>query len=331
MAHAPASDSSAPLRIGISRCLLGDEVRWDGGHKRDGFLVGTFGRYVEWVPVCPEVESGLPVPRETLRLVRSPYGGVPVNGIPVRLIFPSGGDWTDEMAGWAATRVRHLEAERLDGYILKKDSPSCGMTRVKIYGDTGPSERTGRGLFAEALLARMPDLPVEEEGRLNDPRLRENFVERVFAYRRLKALFTGRWTVGDLVRFHTAHKLTLLAHRPEAYRALGRLVAEAKALPRDEVRATYTHDFMAAMAVVATPARHANVLRHMLGHLRGKTDEAARDEILGLIDEHRRGLVPLIVPLTLLRHYVRRAKVAYLEGQTYLEPHPRELALRNHV
>lgn len=331
MDHAHASDSSGPLRIGISRCLLGDEVRWDGGHKRDGFLVGTIGRHVEWVPVCPEVESGLPVPRETLRLMRSPYGGVPVNGIPVRLVFRSGGDWTDEMAGWAATRVRELERERLDGYILKKDSPSCGMTRVKIHGESGPGARVGRGLFAEALATHFPDLPVEEEGRLNDPRLRENFIERVFAYHRLKALFEGRWTVGDLVRFHTAHKLTLLAHRPEAYRALGRLVAEAKALPRAEVKATYMHDFMAAMAVVATPARHANVLQHMLGHLRGRIDASARDEILGLIDEHRRGIVPLIVPLTLLRHYVRRAAVEYLEGQTYLEPHPRELALRNHV
>jgi uncharacterized protein YbgA (DUF1722 family)/uncharacterized protein YbbK (DUF523 family) len=322
---------SDSLRIGISRCLLGEEVRWDGGHKRDGFLVGTFGRYVEWVPVCPEVESGLPVPRETLRLVRSPYGGVDVNGVRVRMVFRSGGDWTDEMAEWAAARVGQLEKERLDGYILKKDSPSCGMTRVKVYGDEGPSERVGRGVFAEALMARFPHLPVEEEGRLNDPRLRENFVERIFAYHRLTALFSGRWTVGTLVAFHTAHKLTLLAHQPAAYRALGRLVADAKALPRAEVKAAYMADFMAAMAVVATPAKHANVLQHMLGHLRGKIDAAARDEILGLIDELRRGVVPLIVPLTLLGHYVRRHQVAYLEGQTYLEPHPRELALRNHV
>jgi len=320
------------IRIGISQCLLGAHVRWDGGHKRDGFLVGTFGQHVDWVPVCPEVESGLPVPRETLRLVRSPRGGVPVNGVLVRLIFPkSGGDWTDEMAGWAETRVRQLEGERLDGYILKRDSPSCGMARVKVYGDTGPSARVGRGVFAEALLARFPDLPVEEEGRLSDPRLRENFVERVFAYHRLTALFGGRWTLGGLVAFHTAHKLTLLAHQPAAYRALGRLVAEAKAQPRDALKARYRRDFMAALSVVATPAKQANVLQHMLGHLRGRIDASARDEILGLIDEHRRGIVPLIVPLTLLRHYVRRERIEYLEGQTWLDPHPRELALRNHV
>ena len=320
------------IRIGISQCLLGAQVRWDGGHKRDGFLVETFGRYVDWVPVCPEVESGLPMPRETLRLVRSPKGGVTVNGVLVRLIFPrSGGDWTDEMAGWAATRIRQLESERLDGYILKRDSPSCGMARVKVYGDTGPSVRTGRGIFAEALLSRFPDLPVEEEGRLNDPRLRENFVERVFAYHRLNALFEARWTVGGLVRFHTAHKLTLLAHQPAAYQALGRLVAGAKALPREALKTRYRREFMAALAIVATPAKHANVLQHMLGHLRGAIDAAARDEILGLIDEHRRGVVPLVVPLTLLRHYVRRLEVDYLQGQTYLEPHPRELALRNHV
>lgn len=320
------------IRIGISQCLLGAEVRWDGGHKRDGFLVETFGRHVEWVPVCPEVESGLPVPRETMRLVRSPLGGALVNGVLVRLIFPkSGGDWTDEMAAWSERRTHALDAERLDGYILKKDSPSCGMTRVKVYGDTGPSARVGRGLFAEALMARFPDLPVEEEGRLNDPRLRENFVERVFAYHRLRALFDGRWTAGGLVAFHTAHKLTLLAHQPAAYRDLGRLVAGAKALPRPELKARYTHEFMAAMSVVATPAKHANVLQHMLGHLRGKIDAPARDEVAALIEEHRRGIMPLIVPLTLLRHHVRRHQVTYLEGQTYLEPHPRELALRNHV
>jgi uncharacterized protein YbgA (DUF1722 family)/uncharacterized protein YbbK (DUF523 family) len=320
------------IRIGISQCLLGAKVRWDGGHKRDGFLVETFGRYVEWVPVCPEVESGLPVPRETLRLVRSPKGGVSVNGVLVRLIFPkSGGDWTDEMAEWAEARVAQLAAARLDGYILKKDSPSCGMTRVKVYGDTGPSAPVGRGVFAEALLARLPNLPVEEEGRLNDPRLRENFVERVFAYHRLSTLFAGPWKVGDLVRFHTAHKLTLLAHQPAAYRAMGQLVAGAKALPREALKERYVREFMAALSVLATPAKHANVLQHMLGYLRGVIDASARAEILELIDEHRRGIVPLIVPLTLLRHYVKRQQIAYLEGQSYLEPHPRELALRNHV
>ena len=321
------------VRIGISRCLLGDEVRWDGGHKRDAYLVDIFGPQVTWVPVCPEIESGLPVPRPTMRLEHSPEGGALVNGILVRLIMPrTGGDWTDEMAGWARQKAQTLAGQHLDGFILKRDSPSCGLERVKIYGGGGGvGERKGRGLFAEALLAACPDLPVEEEGRLTDARLRENFIERVFAHARLSALFAGRWTVGDLVRFHTAHKLTLLAHRPATYKALGTLVAHAKGRARDEVRAEYAHAFMDGLRAIATPVRHVNVMHHMMGHLRGLVDAGARDEMLDLIEEYRKGHVPLVVPLTLLHHYAKRHKVAYLLGQTYLEPHPRELALRNHV
>lgn len=311
---------------------MGDAVRWDGGHKRDAYLVEVFGPQVTWVPVCPEVESGLPVPRPTLRLERSPEGGVEVNGILVRLIMPrSGGDWTDEMAGYAAQRVKALAAADLDGFILKRDSPSCGLDRVKVYGGGGAGERKGRGVFTEALVRVLPHLPMEEEGRLTDPKLRENFIERVFAHARLRAMFSARWTIGSLVRFHTVHKLTLLAHQPTAYQSLGRLVARAKGMPRADLREAYTAQFMAALSVVATPARHVNVMEHMLGYLRDQVDQDARDEMRRLVHDYRRGVVPLIVPLTLLHHYARRHKVEYLLGQTYLEPHPRELALRNHV
>jgi uncharacterized protein YbgA (DUF1722 family) len=205
------------------------------------------------------------------------------------------------------------------------------MNRVKVYSPGGMSERAGRGLFAEALIARMPSLPVEEEGRLSDPPLRENFIERVFAYQRLRRLFEGAWSVGDLVAFHTAHKLTLMAHSPVAYRDLGRLVANAGNQASAAIESTYQAQFMAAMSIVATPKRHANVLQHMLGYFKKTLDADARAEILGLIEEHRRSTVPLIVPLTLMRHHVRRHQVTYLQGQTYLEPHPRELSLRNHV
>lgn len=319
------------VRIGVSRCLLGDTVRWDGGHKRDAFLTGTLAAYVDWVPVCPEVESGLDVPRPTMRLEASPRGGTRVNGLLVRLIAPATGiDWTDELAAWSARKAEALARLSLDGFVLKKDSPSCGLERVRVYQEGGAAVRTGRGVFAEALLQACPLLPVEDEGRLTDARLRENFVERVFAYRRLRALFEGRWTVGALVAFHTAHKLALLAHKPEGYRALGRLVARAASTPRAELRERYEHGFMETLRVIATPAKHANVMHHMVGHLRGVVDAASRDELLTLIDDHRRGLVPLIVPLTLLRHHARVHGVAYLLGQTYLEPHPKELALRNH-
>jgi uncharacterized protein YbgA (DUF1722 family)/uncharacterized protein YbbK (DUF523 family) len=313
------------IRVGISSCLLGEEVRFDGGHKRDPFLVGTLGPYVEWVPVCPEVEVGMGTPREPIRLVRV--------GESVRLIGTrSAGDWTERMERFARSRVAALAPLGLSGYVLKKDSPSCGMTRVKVYpSGGGVAERNGTGLFAEALKRRFPSLPVEEEGRLTDPHLRENFVERVFAYHRLQELFGARWTVGDLVRFHTAHKLVLLAHQPTAYAALGRLVASAKALPRAELRSRYETEFMEALARLATPGRHANVLQHIAGYFKKDLDEACRAELQQLIDDHRAGLVPLIVPITLVRHYVRRLGVTYLEGQVYLSPHPKEMALRNHV
>ena len=319
------ANGAGPIRVGVSSCLLGDEVRFDGGHKRDPFLVGIFGRFVEWVRVCPEVEVGMGTPREPIRLVRAEDG--------VRLIGTrTSADWTERMERFARARVAALDGDGLSGYVLKKDSPSCGMERVKIYPSSGGvSERTGVGLFAAALRVRFPSLPIEEEGRLSDSRLRENFVERVFAYHRLQALFASRWTLGGLVRFHTAHKLVLLSHHPPSYASLGRLVAGAKGTPRAELRAQYETEFMAALARIATPARHANVLQHAAGYFKQVLEDASRQELQQIIEDHRLGLVPLIVPITLLRHHVRRFDVTYLKGQVYLDPHPKELALRNHV
>ncbi len=323
-------------RIGVSACLLGEAVRFDAGHKRDPFLVETFGQHVEWVPVCPEVEAGFGTPRDAMRLIliglpdRAKGETYPTERVAM-IVPKTGQDLTAVMRQYAGPRVETLAGQRLSGYVLKKDSPSCGMERVKVYGTSGPAERAGRGLFAEALLKRLPSLPVEEEGRLSDPRLRDNFVERVFAYQRLRRLFGDRWSVGDLVRFHTAHKLTLMAHSPSAYRDLGRLVAGAGRGPRQAVREQYESDFMRALTVIATPSRHANVMQHMLGYFKTSIDPDARNELLGLIEEHRTGIVPLVVPLTLFKHHVRRLNVEYLAGQTYLDPHPRELSLRNHV
>ncbi len=310
-------------RIGVSRCLLGEPVRYDGGHKRDPFLVATLGPHVDWVPVCPEVEAGMGTPREAVRLV------APAGGGGLRMLGgSSGADWTPAMRAWARQAVRRLAGDGLAGYILKKDSPSCGMARVRVHAAAGgraPAARTGRGLFAEALLTAFPTLPVEEEGRLHDPRLRDNFVERVFAYRRLRALFDGRWTRGALVRFHTIHKLQMLAHSRQRYTELGGLVAGVASLPRADVARRYEEAFMAGLSRLTTPGRHADVMLHMVGHLRDGLDPVSRHELLGCIDDHRRGLVPLVVPVTLLRHHVRRCGVAYLGDQTYLDPHPREL------
>jgi len=323
-AEGALTDSNRPIRIGISSCLLGSEVRFDGGHKRDPFLTDLFGRFVEWVPVCPEVEAGFGTPREAMRLVR-------VRG-DVRLItVKTARDVTARLDGYAKRRVVELGSEDLSGYVLKKDSPSCGLERVKVYDAHDVPARTGRGRFASMLIERYPDLPVEEEGRLSDPRLRENFIERVFAYWRLRGLFAGRWNLGALVGFHTAHKLTLMAHSPTAYQQLGRLVARGRSLSAKELERRYRTAFMAALAVMATPRRHANALQHAAGYFKDRLDRESRAELLATIDEYRRELVPLIVPMTLLRHHVRKHDVSYLAGQLYLEPHPKELMLRNHV
>jgi uncharacterized protein YbgA (DUF1722 family)/uncharacterized protein YbbK (DUF523 family) len=318
----PAPD--APIRIGVSACLLGQEVRFDGGHKRNDFLVDILGPFVEFVPICPEVEIGLGVPRETLRLVRDED--------EVRLLAnQSGADQTIAMRRYSDRRTAALASDELSGYVLKKDSPSCGMERVRVYAVNGMPARDGRGLYAEALMRRYPNLPIEEEGRLNDPRLRENFIERVFAYRRLKTFFAGRWTLSGLVAMHTAHKLQLLAHSPRAYAELGRMVANASAMARTELRERYESEFMRAFKQIATPVRHVNVLQHMAGYFRDRLDHESRREMADIIEDYRNGLVPLIVPITLVRHYVRSFDIAYLKGQVYLEPHPKELMLRNHV
>lgn len=311
------------LRLGVSSCLLGNEVRFDGGHKRDRFVTDLLGRFVEWVPVCPEVEIGMATPRPALRLVR--------DGDDVRMVeIKSGRDHTASMRRYSEKRVRALRKLELSGYILKKDSPSCGMTRVKLYGGAMPS-RTGKGLFAAPLMQACPDLPVEDEGRLKDSKLRENFIERVFAYQRLRELFGSRWTRGQVVGFHSAHKLQIMAHSTVAYRELGRLVANLKQMPRPVFREEYESGFMAALSHVATRGRNANVLQHAAGHLKAKIDSASRIELAELIHDYRQGLTPLVVPITLIRHYVRICEVEYLQGQAFLEPHPKELMLRNHV
>lgn len=312
------------LRVGVSSCLLGRAVRYDGGHKRDDFLTDVLGPFVEWVPVCPEVEIGLGTPRPTLRLegdASSP-----------RLVMPSTGeDHTVTMQRYAEKKVAALARADLSGYVLKKNSPSCGMERVKVYAPGGHASKKGTGIFAAVLKARLPTLPVEEEGRLSDPGLRENFIERMFAARRLKDFFGGRWTPGGLVAFHTAHKFQLRAHSAVAYQRLGRLVASAGSLERRALRDEYERQFMDALTIPATTKKHADVLMHMAGHFKKRLDAASRAELLEIIDEYRRGRVPLVVPITLVRHHVRSLGVPYLADQVYLEPHPRELMLRNHV
>ncbi|MGD8398701.1 MAG: DUF523 and DUF1722 domain-containing protein [Anaerolineae bacterium] len=313
------------IRLGISTCLLGEQVRFDGGHKLDRFLVNTLGQYVEWVPVCPEVEIGLSIPRPSLRLVGDPEDP--------RLVMPkTGEDHTDRMKAWAEGRLDELEKLDIKGFVFKKDSPSSGLFRVKVYNEHGMAQRNGTGIFPRAVMARMPLLPLEEEGRLNDAGLRENFIERFFAYHRWREMLVGEPTPGGLVKFHTAHKLTLMAHSPKHYTEMGRLVADAGKRDWDEMTAEYGAMLMEGLRVMGSRGKHVNVLHHLMGFLKDHISSEDKQELLGLVEDYRQGLLPLIVPLTLLNHHLNRNPVPdWVHQQVYLHPYPKELMLRNHV
>ena len=317
-------DEDAEIRLGVSSCLLGQEVRFDGGHKHDRYLTGILGRWVQWVPVCPELEIGLGVPRPTIRLESSGDG--------VRLVEPvAGTDLTEPMRRFSEAKVAELRRDDLDGYVLKKGSPSCGMERVRVYGAGGVPSRGGTGEYARILMERWPELPVEEEGRLNDPRLRENFVERIFCRNRWRTLRRTGLTRRRLIEFHTAHKLLLRSHNEAGYQRLGRLVAQAGRIPDDDLFEGYGAEFAGTLAWKTTTKRHANVLYHVLGYLKQVLTPGEKQEMVRLIEDYRAEMVPLIVPITLLRHHVHRHQVHYMLGQLYLEPHPKELMLRNRV
>lgn len=311
------------IKLGISACLLGEHVRYDGGHKLDHFLRDTLGQYVRFVPVCPEVECGLPVPRESMRLVGDAAA-------PRLLTARTGIDHTDRMHRWARKRLDELAREDLCGFVFKKNSPSSGMLRVKIYNAAGVPVHKGSGLFAKAFMQRFPRIPVEEEGRLHDPKLRENFIERIFALQRWRGLLTGGHSPGRLVAFHSREKLLLLSHSPNHYRTMGRLVADGKQHPA-ALHEAYEALFMQALVLKSTAAKHVNVLQHILGYFKKELSADEKQEMLAIIGEYRAGHVPLIVPVTLANHYVRKYGQPYLAQQTYLNPHPVALQLRNHV
>jgi len=312
------------LKIGISTCLLGENVRYDGGHKLDRYLRDLLGRYVNYVPVCPETESGMPIPREALRLV----GDI---DSPRLLTQKSGEDYTGVMQSWASKRLDALEKEKLCGFIFKSKSPSSGMERVKVYNDKGHPVPKGRGIFAGMFMERFPLLPVEEDGRLHDPMLRENFITRIFVYGRWLELMEQGLTTARLIDFHTRHKLLLMAHNVNAYRELGRLVAGARELPPDELADQYISRLMTALKLSSTIKKNVNVLQHVMGYFKRDLSSDEKQELLEVIGNYKDSLVPLIVPVTLLNHYVRKYDQPYLKEQVYLNPHPMELKLRNHV
>ena len=309
--------------IGVSSCLLGNKVRFDGGHKHDRYITGTLGTFFEFVPVCPEVECGLPVPRESMRLVGNPED-------PLLLTSRSGIDHTARMKEWTNSRVEQLAENDLCGFIFKSKSPSSGMERVKVYGKNNMPRAIGVGLFAKAFMERFPLIPVEEEGRLHDMVLRENFIESVFVYRRWRAVASD-FTLDKLVHFHTDHKMLLRSHSEKHYRDLGRIVAKAGTLESDELITIYQGNLMAAMRLKPTIKKHVNVLTHMMGYFKKQISSDEKQELLQVIEDYRQHHVPLIVPITLMNHYVRKFNDTYLKEQYYLKPHPTELKLRNHA
>jgi len=314
----------AKFRIGISSCLLGHEVRWNGGHKLDKYLTYTLGQFVEYVPVCPEVEAGFGIPRESMRLVGDPDH-------PRLITFKSKTDHTDRMIAWATKRVQELEKEELCGFIFKSDSPSSGMIRVKVYNEKGMPHKIGIGIFARAFMEHFPLIPVEDDGRLNDPLIRENFMLQIFTMKRWRDNLAGKPGMSRLVDFHTRNKLLILSHSQKHYRMMGKLVAEGKQMPIKELYEQYQLLLMEALKLKTTIRKNINVLQHLMGYFKKQLTPDEKQELLEIFEQYRDEHVPLIVPITLINHYVRKYDQPYLKQQTYLNPHPMELKLRTYV
>lgn len=312
------------IKIGVSSCLLGEEVRWNGGHKRDRYVTDVLGEFFDWEPVCPEVEVGMGTPRETVQLQGSLKA-------PKMIGTQTGQDWTPSMRAYSAKRVKEMDRANLCGFIFKAQSPSCGISRIKIYKNAAPIAHNGSGLFAASFRKQCPLVPVEEEGRLYDAKLRDNFIVRVFAYHRLQSLFKEKISRQRMVAFHSAHKFLLMAHSRKHYEALGKMVAYAKDYAPAQLRVQYAQCFMECLAVKSTVKKNTDVLSHMLGFFKKLLSESEKRDLIQAIDDYYKGWVPLVVPVTLIRHQVNRHRVDYLADQIYLEPHPKELMLRNHV
>ena len=312
------------LKIGVSACLMGQEVRFNGGHCQNHFLRDKVSQYAEFHATCPETAIGMGVPREAVRLQYDDDG-------TVRMYAPkSGTDYSDQMTAYAKDWSAQMSSLDLDGFVFKRNSPSCGVFRVKVYKNNQPAERRGTGLFAKEITERYPELPVEEDGRLSDPHLRESFMVRVFAFRRVKDLFEEGWKRSDVIAFHSREKFLLMAHCPKTYRELGRIVGNISTYSREEFQVVYVKTFMAGINARASKGRHHNALTHMAGYLKDRLSVDGRKELAETINSYREGLLPLSVPMTLISHMLRRFDETYLLQQTYLAPHPHEMALRNY-
>ena len=314
------------IKIGVSSCLIGEKVRWNGDHKQDRYVKDTLAKFFEYVSVCPEVEVGMGTPRETVAL-----HGTLEN--PQMLGKKTRTNWTGRMKRYSKDRIKDLSKDDLCGFIFKSKSPSCGLGRIPVYDELDKNKtRPGNGLFANAFIKANPFVPTEDEGRLRDPKIRENFIVRVFCYSRLKTeLINKKTKPGTLVKFHTQHKFLLLSHSRAHYQTLGKIVAEVKNNQWDKVLSSYVFSFMEALTLKSTPKKNTDVLLHMMGFLKKILTKSEKEDILTAIEDYRNELLPLIVPVTLVRHQVKKHNIEYLLNQVYLNPHPKELMLRNHV
>ncbi|MBF0550905.1 MAG: DUF523 and DUF1722 domain-containing protein [Deltaproteobacteria bacterium] len=315
---------NCPIKVGVSACLLGEPVRYDGGHRRNPFIADTLGRFFEFVPVCPEVGCGLWVPRETMRLVGDP-------GAPRLMTTQTDQDHTDRMRAWTERRVAELAGEDLSGFIFKSGSPSCGWREVKVYDDQGMAANVGQGLFAGAFMVHSPLVPVEDEDRLQHPVWRENFVERLVAQKRWRDLSVGKKTLGRLVDFHSVHKLLILAHSQKEYRLMGKLLAQGKSLAPVMLYSDYQSFLIEALRQPATPENQVNVLHHVMGYFKRQLSSDEKQKLLEDIDEYRQGLVPLTVPMTSINNYVHEYRQPYLSRQVYLNPDPIEIQIKYYI
>ncbi|MBF0294636.1 MAG: DUF523 and DUF1722 domain-containing protein [Magnetococcales bacterium] len=310
------------IHIGVSQCLLGDEVRFDGGHKRDGYITGMLGTVFCLVPVCPEVEAGFGIPRESMRLEGDP-------ATPRLISHRTRRDLTRPLVETCESIVARLAGADLHGFVLKGNSPSCGMEKVRVQRDAGLPDGKGIGLFARRLRTAMPLLPVTEEGRLGDAALRENFITRIFVHHRWQTLLQEP-SARELVAFHSRHKFLLMAHSPVHMRRMGQLIGNMTKdnLPPWEA---YGALLMEAMGRLATPGKHVDAILHMMGFLKKHLTNDEKAEMLELLTAYKKGDLPRLVPITLLNHHVRQFDLPYLAEQWYLQPHPLELRLCNHA
>lgn len=313
--------SESKIKVGISSCLLGQEVRYDGGHKRDPYINGTLTKYFDFIPVCPEVAIGLTVPRPPIHLVKQD-GEIHVLGVS-----DPGIDVTDRLHAYGKEMGERLD--HISGYILKCRSPSCGMDGVEVYDEQGRSRGKGMGAFAYSLMKKLPLLPVEEEERLGDARLRDNFIMRVFVYHRWQKMLTSGLSVTRLQTFHADHKYLVMAHNQAAYKRMGKMLSDIDADNVKVVSCLYMEELMTVLKRPASREQHVNVLQHLLGYLKDQLDADDKTEMLEVIDRYRDGIVPLNVPITLLKHHFHRHPHEYVEQQVYLSPHPHEQMLRN--